>query len=102
VQKRHRGASSELLAVDFLWKHDFEVFRNQSQHGPIDLIAIKSSTETQERRVLFLDLKTCISSAERPLYDVSLTPEQKALGVKLLWVSHNGSVFFGMPGDGTP
>jgi hypothetical protein len=47
ILTKHRGAHSELTACAFLLSEGYEVYRNVSQHGYADLIAIK------ERQVAF-------------------------------------------------
>jgi hypothetical protein len=36
---KHVGARSELIACEWLLAQGYEVFRNVSAHGPIDIIA---------------------------------------------------------------
>jgi hypothetical protein len=38
---KHKGARSELVACAWLLCQGYEVFRNVSQHGLMDIIAIK-------------------------------------------------------------
>src|SRR5262245_4735089 len=69
---RHLGARSELIACEWLLSQGYEVFRNVSATGPIDVVAIKGS------EVLLLDVKSSGSA---------LSAEQRALGVKALRVN---------------
>lgn len=39
MDKKHQGAFSEHMAICWLLNAGYEVFRNISQHGPVDLIA---------------------------------------------------------------
>lgn len=41
MDRKHRGTRAELLAITFLLKEGYEVFRNVSPHGLIDIVAIK-------------------------------------------------------------
>lgn len=41
MNKKHTGTLSEIKACVWLIENGYEVFRNISQYGPIDLIAIK-------------------------------------------------------------
>ena len=50
---KHKGARSELLACAWLLAQGYDVFRNVSQHGRVDIVAIKSGVVT------YLDVKTC-------------------------------------------
>lgn len=54
VPRKHKGALSELRASAWLLEQGYEVFRNVSAHGPIDIIA--RHPETGE--LLLLDVKT--------------------------------------------
>lgn len=82
---KHRAAVSELEAVAWLLRQGYEVFRNVSAHGPIDVIAIRAD----ER--LYLDIRTAskIGVANR-----RLTEEQAGLGVKFLVYLPDGSFEF--------
>jgi hypothetical protein len=77
VPRPHVGAVSEMLAAAYLLRRGYEVFRNVSSSGPIDLVAIHRVTgETR-----LFDVKTRRSTAGS-----KLTPEQLAIGVNLLLV----------------
>lgn len=52
IERKHKGAHSELVACAWLLGRGFEVFRNVSPHGPYDLIAI------QGPKVLHIDVKS--------------------------------------------
>lgn len=54
MDSKHKGARSELVATVWLLERGYEVFRNVSQHGIIDLIA--RDPETGEIRLF--DVKT--------------------------------------------
>lgn len=80
IQDRHRGAHNELIATVWLLKAGYEVFRNVSQHGPIDIVAMKDG------ELLKFDVK-----ASGPIDRVArLSEEQISLGVKLLRVYPDG------------
>ena len=83
MDKKHRGALSQLQAEAWLLEQGYEVFRNVSIHGPIDIVAIKGDT------ILKLDVKTARSVS--PNSAVRLKPEQEARGVKALLVWGDGS-----------
>jgi hypothetical protein len=78
VEHKHKGARSELLACVWLLEQGYEVFRNVSACGPMDLIAIKDGV------TLFLDVKT------RDEYPgaTSISQDQAARGVGLLIVTN--------------
>jgi hypothetical protein len=52
MDRKHLGARSEMIACIWLLNQGFEVFRNVSQHGLVDVIAVKGPT------ILKLDVKT--------------------------------------------
>lgn len=54
MNKKHQGAFSEHKAICWLLEQGYEVFRNVSQHGAVDLIA--RDTDTGE--YLPIDVKT--------------------------------------------
>jgi Holliday junction resolvase-like predicted endonuclease len=70
LQRKHKGARSELVASAWLLNQGYEVFRNVSQHGLIDIIAVKDG------KTLFLDVKSAGCNA-----NVLLSTEQVAAGV---------------------
>ena len=41
MDAKHKGAHSELAACVWLLEQGFEVFRNISQHGTTDIVAVK-------------------------------------------------------------
>lgn len=83
MDKKHKGAHSEMMASAYLLGLGYEVYRNVSQHGAIDLIAI-GNDET-----LHIDVKTVTPGTKdgfaRPGQS-AVTPEQSSLGVVLLEV----------------
>jgi Holliday junction resolvase-like predicted endonuclease len=94
MDKKHRGAHSELIATTYLLSLGYDVFRNVSAHGLADLIAV--NYETGEK--VLIDVKSSISGAyktsdgrEVPYERVTAkgSPEQEKAGVKLLHVLRN-------------
>lgn len=75
--RHHVGAISEQLACVWLSQRGFEVFRNVSAHGPVDIIALDPRTGD----TLKFDVKT-----RRSTQGSKLTSEQQRLGVQLLYV----------------
>lgn len=54
MDKKHKGAAAELIASAWLLGQGYEVFRNISQHGKVDIVVKKpESTEVE-----FIDVKT--------------------------------------------
>lgn len=80
----HKGAWAELQAASWLLRQGYEVCRNVSQCGPVDLVAIR-----RDGKMFLIDVKT-----QKPLVYGSgatkLTPLQQEMGVRLLFVSPRG------------
>jgi len=71
-----KGAKHELLAAAWLLEQGYQVFRNVSPAGPVDLVAF--DTETGE--IVLIDVKTGTN-----MYDTNkLKPEQEDMGVRRL------------------
>lgn len=81
MHQKHHGAHNELLAAAWLLGRGYEVYRNVSSHGPVDLIAFKNG------ELYKFDVKKC---TRFPRHRARLTDEQKVLGVKLLAVYDDG------------
>lgn len=54
MNKKHKGARSELRAAAWLLTRGYEVFRNVSQHGPVDLVALDLKADVMMK----IDVKT--------------------------------------------
>jgi len=52
IHRKHLGTRAELIACSWLLKEGYEVFRNVSPHGLIDVIAIKNGV------ILKLDVRS--------------------------------------------
>lgn len=81
---KHRGAASELIASTWLLRQGYDVFRNVSPHGKIDIVAIR------EGEVTFVDVKTIGHTKLKDgsiVFRISKRPEIMALaGIRLLAV----------------
>jgi hypothetical protein len=82
VDKKHRGAHSELSAVLYFLERGYEVFRNVSAHGPADLIIW--NPETGEMRKL--DIKTAsmytkLDGSQVPHHAFSKVPDIETVAV---------------------
>jgi len=78
-----KGDQSELLACAWLLEQGYEVFRNVSSVGPIDIIAVN------EDETILIDVKTCSLMkdwGEITIGATSMSKASKALGVKRLLV----------------
>ncbi len=60
LERKHRGACSEMLATAWLLQQGYEVFRNVSPFGAIDLIAC----DPVSHEMVKVDVKTCTPSGE--------------------------------------
>jgi hypothetical protein len=84
IDRKHKGPRNELLACVWLLNRGYEVFRNVSNHGLIDVVALKGS------EVLLLDVKVSQQRADGSLYKIRITDNQKAMGVKPIYVLPTG------------
>lgn len=79
MDRKHRGARAELLAITFLLKEGYEVFRNVSPYGLIDIVAIKGGVSAH------FDVKTAqITSDGGRRMVARLSLEQVSAGVKCI------------------
>lgn len=54
MEKKYKGSASELIATVWLLKKGYEVFRNVSPHGTVDIIAKNPRTA----ECIFIDVTT--------------------------------------------
>lgn len=80
IQDKHRGAQNELLATVWLLRAGYDVFRNVSQHGLVDIVAMKDG----------MLLKFDVKASDRTHKVARLSAEQIELGVQLLRVFSDG------------
>jgi len=85
-QTKHRGGHSELMACAWLLSNGYEVFRNVSQHGEIDIIALRGG------KVFYLDCKyvavATYGKTKRPL----LPKDRILMGILPIYVWEDGTV----------
>ena len=88
IEPKHRGAVNELRATAWLIGLGYDVCRNVSQHGPVDLVAIRGD------EVMLIDVKATQLRRDGTtrLYR-RRTPLQEWLDVRILLVSED-SVFW--------
>jgi hypothetical protein len=79
MDKKHRGAHSELIACAWLLAEGYEVFRNVSAHGFADIIALKDG------KTFFFDVKTSSAS-----YKPRISASQIKKGILPLHVTEAG------------
>ena len=80
---KHKGCLGELMAACWLLELGYEVFRNVSPSGPVDVVAMKDG------EILLVDIKSDHTNKEVP-HRARLTAQQEALGVRKLVVSGKG------------
>jgi len=61
MNKKHKGALAELKASSWLLSKGFEVFRNVSPHGPVDIVALNPKT----KETILIDVKTTPSTEQK-------------------------------------
>ena len=82
--KKHiKGDQAELIAQEYFIKKGFYVFKNISQHGPVDLVVLD-----KEGYTILIDVKA-ISLRTKNGWKVNRSPtkEQNLLGVHLCYVN---------------
>ena len=87
MDRKHVGAHNELLASVWLLKQGYEVFRNVSQHGLVDIVAMKDGAT-----VLF-DVKQAAFTIDGKKSQATLTAGQIALEVKVINVYPDATCF---------
>ena len=81
--KHIKGDQAELIAQEFFIKKGFYVFKNISQHGPVDMVVLDKDGYT-----MLVDVKA-ISLRTKNGWKVNRSPtkEQDLLGVHLCYVN---------------
>lgn len=82
MHRKHKGAHKELIACTWLLEQGYEVYRNVSSCGAVDIIAEKDGI------LIRFDIKSCLN-IDKTNYKSLITDEQRKLGVKLLYVDNN-------------
>lgn len=96
LEFKHRGSWAEIIASAWLLENDYEVFKNVSSHGPIDIVAIKG------REISLIDVKMVtlemMVSEERlgqaATNGGAVSRSQAEGGIKPLYVSPDGFCSF--------
>lgn len=96
--RKHKGARNELLAICKLWDMGYEVFRNPSAHGPIDLVAVDLKTGIVRK----FDIKTATHAIRKKdgkevVYGVHQTEIQRKNGIELMYVADDGRIYMELP-----
>jgi len=79
MEQKHKGATSELMATVWLLKKGYEVFRNISNHGLIDIIAVNPETN----KTIFIDVTT-ILKYKRPKGGINFSYPKRGNKEKIL------------------
>lgn len=79
MDTKHKGSQSELIAAAWLLARGYEVFRNVSDHGEIDIVGVKDGS------VFYFDVKSCDGKQK-----FRLKLSQVRHGIKILYVFDNG------------
>lgn len=84
INKKHKGSQSELIATVWLLGQGYEVFRNVSIHGIIDLVAVRNGV------CHYFDVKSAktytAKNGNKTYYTPPLSKAQVLVGVKTLIV----------------
>jgi|TARA_R100001530_G_scaffold70006_1_gene49621 Holliday junction resolvase-like predicted endonuclease len=85
-----KGQSSEFYAASWLSAKGYNIYWRTLDNDPIDLVAI----DKKKRKIILIDVKTASTRKKGTLIARTLTPFQKKLGVKILYVFKDGSCKF--------
>lgn len=91
TQKARIGETVEYKAVIWLIEEGYEVFRNVSRIGPIDIVIVDGSGNT-----IKIDVKKCTDgtrNSKGKIYHQQKKNEQKELGVVFLYYDEYNDVF---------
>lgn len=80
IEERMIGARNELLATVWLLNQGYQVFRNVSAHGPIDIIGLKDG------KFEHFDVKMAYRNRDYGPRRIRVTEDQASLGVKIIRV----------------
>lgn len=81
MDPKHKGCVAELVASAALLQDGYEVHRNLSQHGHVDLVA------TRDGEILKLDVKTAAKTGR-----AALSEEQVKAGIRAVLVRLDGTI----------
>src|ERR1700722_6160557 len=85
IERGMVGARNEMVATVWLMGRGYQVFRNVSPHGPIDLIGMKDG------KFEYFDVKMSYIRPGGGAVKIKVNSVQAALGVKILHVMRDGS-----------
>ncbi len=97
IHRKHKGALAELLAISWLLKQGYEVYRNVSPHGLCDIIGEKND------KIIKIDVKTgYISPLTGEMRVPDLSEEQTKNGIRAIAVFYTETVDQCFWGDEIP
>lgn len=85
-----KGQSSEFYAASWLSAQGYNIYWRTLDNDPIDMVAINKI----KKEILLIDVKTASIRKKGSIISRILTPFQKKLGVKILYVYKDGSCKF--------
>ena len=96
TRQKHRGGWAEVVACAWLLEQGYDVFRNVSATGPIDVVAVKG------RETLYIDVKllavymktSIVKFGDAKVSKPRLTDMQVEAGIRALYVSPDGVCTF--------
>lgn len=100
IEDKHKGPWAELMAQAHLIKLGYEVFGNASQHGPIDLVAVHTTSGVHryfDVKLASMRRETLLNGFEKTSLcytRASKSQLQKELDVEFLYVTPGGNVLF--------
>lgn len=87
---KRQGDMSEIKALSFLLDNGFEVFRNESSTGPVDIISL----DTVNNKVMLIDVKTLSPAKATGIFPtLKKTKMQQNLDVQFLFYDKNSDTF---------
>lgn len=96
---KHRGAYAEHLAIIWLIKEGYEVFKNISPHGACDIVAFRNDFSEK----ILIDVKTTsvyrTTNKKLKICVIKPKPQHIRGGIKILGVSFYGDHHFVVWGD---
>jgi|TARA_R110002124_G_scaffold160220_1_gene327408 Holliday junction resolvase-like predicted endonuclease len=87
---KRQGDMSEIKALSFLLDSGFDVFRNESSTGPVDIITL----DITRKKVILVDVKTQPPAKTTGIYRIpNKTKIQQNLDVQFLFYDKNTDTF---------
>ncbi len=81
MDKKHKGAVAELKVAAWLYEQGYEVFRNLSIYGHIDLVAVRG----EEIRLIDVKTPAIVYNKDRTFYYQERYDTKKPAGVEYVY-----------------